>query len=102
LLADVCKSSRRVDLFKLNEKEKEWVKLTSLGDNRVLFLGFSWSFSASTLDLRVVKGNCVISVDSEPDAVYVFDLDEGQLLPISDYPEYSSLFCEPPEWIFKS
>jgi hypothetical protein len=79
LLADVCKSSRRVDLFKLNEKEKEWVKLTSLGDNMVLFLGFSWSFSAST-----------------------FDLDEGRLSPISDYPEYPSLFCQPPEWIFKS
>jgi hypothetical protein len=29
-------------------------------------------------------------------------LDEGQLSPIFDYPEYSSLFCEPPEWIFKS
>ncbi|MCH92379.1 F-box protein, partial [Trifolium medium] len=28
----------RIDLFKLNEKEKKWVKFTSLGD-RVLFLG---------------------------------------------------------------
>jgi hypothetical protein len=107
LLADVCKSSGRVDLFKLNEKEKKWVKLTSLGDNRVLFLGYTWSFSASTFDLRVAKGNCVIFVkiisdSSKPDDVYVFDLDEGQLSPIFDYPEYSSLFCEPPEWIFKS
>jgi len=47
----------RIDLFKLNENEKKWVKLTSLGD-RVLFLGlgsmcsFYVSASASDLVLR--------------------------------------------------
>jgi len=42
LFNDLCNPDHndrvRIDLFKLNEKEKKWVKLTSLGD-RVLFLG---------------------------------------------------------------
>jgi hypothetical protein len=33
----------RINLFKLNEKEKKWVKLSSLGD-MVLFLGFVFCF----------------------------------------------------------
>jgi hypothetical protein len=40
----------RVDVFKLDEKEKKWVKLTTLGDS-VLFLGNDCSFSASASDL---------------------------------------------------
>ncbi|RHN50449.1 hypothetical protein MtrunA17_Chr6g0457511 [Medicago truncatula] len=36
----------RIDLFKLNEKEKKWVKLTSFGD-RVLFLGLGSVVNAS-------------------------------------------------------
>jgi hypothetical protein len=49
----------RIYLFKLNEKDKKWVKLTSLGD-RVLILGHVSSFSASASDLCVSKGNCII------------------------------------------
>jgi len=54
----------RIDLFKLNKKEKKWVKLTSLWD-MVLFLGLGLvcSFSVSASDLCVSKGNCVIFVD---------------------------------------
>jgi hypothetical protein len=106
LLADVHGFTLRVDLFKLNEKEKKWVKLTSLRD-RVLFLGLKCSFSASTSDLYVAKGNCVIISDdilrgvSErvKRPIHVLDLDKGQLFPLSDYPEYSDLFWPPPKWI---
>ena len=96
----------RIDLFKLNEKEKKWVKLTSLGD-RVLFLGLGLvcSFSISASDLCVSKGNCVIfdadifeSMSSECE-LYVLDLDEGQLSLLDDNPEYSNLFWLPQTWI---
>ncbi|AES74963.1 putative F-box domain-containing protein [Medicago truncatula] len=95
-----------VDLFKLNEKEKKWVKLTSLGD-KVLFLGIKCSFSASFSDLYVAKGNCVIiSADIfrrlsrlGSQASYVLDLDQGWLPLLCDSPEYSNLFWPPPKWI---
>jgi len=96
----------RIDLFKLDEKEKKWVKLTSLGD-RVLFLGFVCSFTISILDLCVTKGNCVIFMDNIlkwftyfDAASCVFNLDEGRLSPLSDYPEYDVFL--PPEWIVNS
>ncbi|MCI58657.1 F-box protein, partial [Trifolium medium] len=39
----------RFDVFRLDEKEKKWIKLTTLGD-MVLFLGGDVAFSASALD----------------------------------------------------
>jgi hypothetical protein len=95
----------RVDLFKLNEKDKKWVKLSSLGD-RVLFLGLVYSFSASASDLCVTKGNCVIFIGNIFELTmiwncesYVLDLDHGRLSALSDYPEYSSLFWPPQRWM---
>ncbi|AES75155.1 TIR domain protein [Medicago truncatula] len=91
----------RIDLFKLNEKEKKWVKLTSLGD-RVLFLGLGlvYSFSVSASDLCVSQGNCIIfeSMSSERE-LYVLDLDDGQLSLFYDNPEYSNLLWLPRTWI---
>jgi hypothetical protein len=95
----------KLDVFRLDEKEKEWVKLTSLGD-RILFLGNGCSFSSSASDLSVVKGNCVIFIDeafrcldSMACGMCVFHLDQRRLSLLSDYPEYLSLFWPPPEWI---
>jgi len=96
----------RIDLFKLNEKEKKWVKLTSLG-HRVLFLGLGLvcSFSVSASDLCVSKGNCVIFVDdifesmSSKCELYILDLDQGQLSFLYDHREYSNLFWLPQTWI---
>jgi hypothetical protein len=48
--------------FRLDEKEKKCVKLTSLGD-RVLFLEKKNMFSTSALELGFAKGNCVIYTD---------------------------------------
>jgi hypothetical protein len=103
LLIDVCdrrfdddRECARIDVFKPNIKEKKWVKLANLGDI-VLFLGSFWSFSASALDLCVPKGNCVIIMDNIFTCVRCkssfLDLDDGRLLPLSDYPEYFELFC---------
>jgi len=85
----------KIDVFKLNRKEKKWVKLANIGD-RVFFLGLLCSFSASASDLCVPKGNCVIIMDNIFTCVQCersfLDLDDGRRLPLSDYPEYSDLF----------
>lgn len=92
----------RIDVFKLNKKDMEWVKLANLGD-RVLFLGSLCSFSVSASDLCLAKGNCVIIIDNIFTRVYCessfLDLDDGRLLPLTDYPEYRKLFWPPPKWI---
>jgi hypothetical protein len=98
----------KLDVFRLDEKEKKWVKLASLGD-RILFLGNGCSFSASASDLSDVKGNCVIfsddafhDVDQMLCGMCVFHLDQCRLSPLSDHPEYFNLFWPPPEWIVNS
>ncbi|MCI15244.1 F-box protein, partial [Trifolium medium] len=56
------KDALKINVFRLDEKEKEWVKLPSLGD-RILFLGNGCSFSTCDSDLCVAKGNCVIFME---------------------------------------
>ncbi|XP_045810189.1 F-box protein SKIP23-like [Trifolium pratense] len=99
-----------VHVFMLDGKEKEWVELTSLG-NRVLFVGNGCSFSASASDLSVAKGSCIIFMDDVFDildnpvwdsGMCVFHLDQRQLSPLSDNPDYLNLFWPSPEWIVKS
>jgi len=86
----------RLDVIRLDEKEKKWVKLPSLGD-RVLFLGNGCSFFASASDLSVVKGNCIIFIGDaflpfnkilSGTRMCIFHLDQGHLSPLSGYPEY--------------
>jgi hypothetical protein len=106
-----CRDDLKIHVFRLDEKAKKWVKLPSLGD-RILFLGNGCSFSTSASDLSVAKGNCVIFMDDDCSLVnkicnnasgmYVFDLDQGHVSPLSDYPDYLNLFWPPPEWIVKS
>jgi hypothetical protein len=78
------------------------LSLANLGD-RVLFLGSLCSFSVSASDLCLAKGNCVIIIDNIFTRVYCessfLDLDDGRLLPLTDYPEYRKLFWPPPKWI---
>jgi hypothetical protein len=95
----------RIVVFRLDKKEKKWVKLTSLGD-RVLFLGKRYTFSASASELGFSKGNCVIytddafkGLDDTECGMSVFQLDQNRVSPLSDYPDYLKLFWPPPEWI---
>lgn len=92
----------RIDLFRLDEKEKKWVKLANLGD-RVLLWGQGYSFTASASDLGFDNGNFVIYFnDDNHDAVGemgIFHLDQRRNLPSSDYADYFKLFWPPPEWI---
>jgi hypothetical protein len=95
-----------IDLFQLDEKENEWVKLRDIGD-RVLFLGSGCSFSAYASELALPKGNCVVFIDDSVLCIgnvgygkCIFHLDQDQLSHMSEYPEYFNLFY-PPEWILK-
>jgi len=90
----------RIDLFRLDEKEKKWVKLVNLGD-RFLFLGEGCSFSASASDLGFDNGNFVIYCKQNvwKCEMSVFHLEQGRLSRLSDYPDYFKLFWPPPEWI---
>ena len=90
----------RIDVFRLDEKEKKWVKLANLGD-RVLFLGEGCSFSASASDLGLENGNLVIYCKGNvmKFEMSVFRLEQGWVSFLSDYPDYLKLFLPPPEWI---
>jgi hypothetical protein len=108
LLVDCYQDRRtiRFDVFKLDEKEKKWVKLTTLGD-RVLFVDQECSFSASASDLHVAKGNCIIFTrnslygrcDDLQSAMRIFHLNRDHVLRLSDYPDFIKLFWPPPKWI---
>ncbi|XP_057457437.1 F-box protein SKIP23-like [Lotus japonicus] len=89
----------KFDVFKLDEKEKRWVEVTSLGD-RVLFLGDYCCFSASASDLCVGRGNCVVFKDDALECeIGVFPLDVGRVSPLSNHPDYSRLFLPREECI---
>ena len=110
LLVDISDHDLTVDVFRLDEKERKWVEIENLGD-RVLFIGLQYSFSASASDLCVSEGNCIIFIDDvffydHTDTEHIMAIffmgQDGQLWPLSDYPEYYNLFWPPPEWIVKS
>ncbi|XP_058762299.1 F-box protein SKIP23-like [Vicia villosa] len=93
----------RIDVFRLNQTEKKWVKLANLGD-RVLFLGQGYSFTACASDLGFDNGNFVIYCNHYDNvfgdtALSVYHLDQRQTFPLSDYPDYIKWFRPPPEWI---
>jgi hypothetical protein len=91
----------RFGVFRLDEKEKKWVRLTNLGD-KILFLGEDSAFSVSASDLCMENGNCVIFLSDDVTKIErridVFCLDERQISPLSDLPSYSELFWPPPQW----
>jgi hypothetical protein len=98
----------RINVYRLDEKKKKWVKLSNLGD-RVLFLGNQclFSASASASDLVFDNGNCVITIMSDVSmncGLSVLNFDEGRVLPLTDYPDYFKLLansgvdCEQLHW----
>ncbi|RHN66227.1 hypothetical protein MtrunA17_Chr3g0088581 [Medicago truncatula] len=91
------KEKKWVRLMDFDEKEKKWVKLRHFGD-RIFFIGRGCSFSASASDLCIPKGNCVVFIDETVlwiDNKRVFHLDQNQL---SCGAKYLNLFL-PPKWI---
>ncbi|KAK4282813.1 hypothetical protein QN277_014142 [Acacia crassicarpa] len=95
------------DVHKLNEDERKWVPVKSLG-NRAMFLGDDCTFCVSTQEWGGCKKNCIYYMEgffSSDDAddlqvdryVALFDMEDcsAKLLSrVSD--EYSGLFWPPP------
>ena len=103
----------RFKVFELDWEGKKWMEVKSLGD-RVLFLGDNCTFSAPASVLSGCKGNCIFFTSNfngnceeggSSDGVFrnreigVFDLDNGSIKPLGDYPEYLKLFWPPPAWV---
>ncbi|XP_058752472.1 uncharacterized protein LOC131625648 [Vicia villosa] len=86
------------DVFRLDQREKKWLKLENLGD-MVLFLGQGCSLAISASDLGINGGNCVIYCSYLRCKMRIFPLDQHRTFPLSDYPDYLKLFWPPPEWI---
>ncbi|XP_058762308.1 F-box protein SKIP23-like [Vicia villosa] len=88
-----------IDVFRLDQKEKRWLKLENLGD-MILFLGRGYSFAISASDLDLDNGNSVIYCSNYiRNEIRVFPLDQHRTFLLSDYPDYFKLFWPPPEWI---
>ncbi|XP_058752470.1 F-box protein SKIP23-like [Vicia villosa] len=87
-----------IDAFRLDQKEKKWLKLENLGDT-VLFLGQGYSFAISASDLGFDNGNFVIYCNYNRYEIRVFPLDQHRTFLLSDYSDYFKLFWPPPEWI---
>ncbi|XP_058752487.1 F-box protein SKIP23-like [Vicia villosa] len=93
---DYDKYDEPIDVFRLDQKEKKWLKLENLGDT-VLFLGHGYSFAISASDLGLDNGNFVIYCNYIRNEIRVFPLDQHRTFPLSDYPDYVKLFWPPPE-----
>ncbi|XVF76376.1 hypothetical protein PTKIN_Ptkin13bG0261600 [Pterospermum kingtungense] len=104
--ADVVGGEMVVDfrIFRLNEEEKKWDAMESLGD-QILFLGVRQSVSASASEFYGVKGNlifysgllCTSYHYGDSEDVFVFDLDTYATGPLEIFPEFGKLFWPPPE-----
>ena len=108
---DGCLGERtvRFKVHELDREAKRWNMVKSLRD-QVLFLGDDCTFSASASELSGCK-NCIIFNDNffynggQEDGVFrgrdigVYDLGNGRIARLADYPEYSKLFWPPPHWI---
>ncbi|XVF76374.1 hypothetical protein PTKIN_Ptkin13bG0261400 [Pterospermum kingtungense] len=104
--ADVVGGKMVVDfrIFRLNEEEKKWDAVESLGD-QILFLGVRQSVSASASEFYGVKGNlifysgllCTTYYYGDSEDVFVFDLDTYTTGPLEIFPEFCKFFWPPPE-----
>jgi hypothetical protein len=94
----------RFEVFKLDKDLQTWVEVKNLGNN-MIFIGDNCSFSASGSDFNGCKGNCIFFTDPLEDSgmksrgIGVFDMESGNMAPLSNYPCYSELFWPPPAWV---
>lgn len=99
-----CERTVKFDVYRLEEEEKRWCELASLGQ-WVLFLGDDSAFCVSMSDLCVSKGDCVVFRDDTfninvlESGMGVFHLWEDGISPLADYPDYAKLFWPPPDWV---
>ncbi|KAK4282812.1 hypothetical protein QN277_014141 [Acacia crassicarpa] len=86
------------DVHKLNEDERKWVPVKSLG-NRAMFVGEDCTFCVSTQEWGGCKKNCIYYLDRffSPEIV-LFDMEDCSVKMLSRGSDYSKLFWPPPSW----
>jgi hypothetical protein len=100
-----------IDLFQLNKKAKEWVKLKDIGD-RVFFRKWMFVFcicfgigSSQRKLYCIFLWLCPLLWQFGTWELYffmiIFYLDQDRLSHVSEYSQYFNLFL-PPEWILKN
>ncbi|XVF45602.1 hypothetical protein PTKIN_Ptkin02bG0219500 [Pterospermum kingtungense] len=95
-------------IFRLDEEERKWNKMESLGD-QILFLGLNDAISASASEFYWGKGNLIFYsryLSFRPcyayykyRCIFVLDLETGTSTSLENCPAYCNLFRPPPEWI---
>ncbi|KAK7277192.1 hypothetical protein RIF29_18343 [Crotalaria pallida] len=96
-IGPTCSGAAKFKVYRLDEDEKRWVRLRSLG-NKVLFLGDDSVFCVSASDLCVSRGDCVIfrdatfNIDLPKNEMGVFHLGENRISPLFGHPDYAKLF----------
>ncbi|WCJ44310.1 ascorbic acid mannose pathway regulator 1 [Euphorbia peplus] len=100
----------RFEVFRLDLKETQWVRVTSLGD-QTLFIGENTSLSLSSVDFPGCMGNCIYFTDDYSIANYngcfgeydlgIFKLSDGSFEPLPCYlrASHSRLQWPPPLWV---
>ncbi|XP_059650418.1 F-box protein SKIP23-like [Cornus florida] len=88
-------------VFKLNETEKKWEQILSLGD-RVLFAFDACSYSVSAPDFSGLKGDCIYFSEplfAEYEGTGVFSFVDNKCRPLAYFPDHSQIFWPPPPWL---
>lgn len=98
----------RMIVLKLDEKNKQWVRVVDGLQETALFLDNDYSFSLSVKEFPGCKENCVYFADSvfmtsgdKFPGCYagIYDMKSGDVEPLSAYPNYSKIFWPPPPWL---
>ncbi|XP_059645486.1 F-box protein SKIP23-like [Cornus florida] len=102
-------------VYKLNETEKKWERVGTLGD-RVLFACDAFSYSVSARHYSGLKGGCIYFSDgsfiedsggydeedewsAETADTGVFSLLDAKCGPLASFPDHSQIFWPPPPWL---
>ncbi|OMO91935.1 hypothetical protein COLO4_18004 [Corchorus olitorius] len=88
-------------IFRLDEEEKKWHEIESLGD-KVLLLGLRQAISVSASELSWGKGNLIFYSIGKDKAMFVFDLENNSTSRLENCPAYFNLFWPPPKWVISS
>lgn len=99
----------RVDVFKLDEEINQWVHVVNGLKDTSFFVDNACSYSISTKEFPAFRENCVYLIDTlfikDYDNKYpgwctgVYDLKDGTVAPLSNFPIYSKNFWPPPSWL---
>ncbi|XP_056684381.1 F-box protein SKIP23-like [Spinacia oleracea] len=99
-------NSGTFSVFKLNEEKKKWDKITSIGDDKILFVTFDGCFFVLANDFPGWKGNCIVFHYDKyirtlnKYVVGVFHLNSGDYGTLDSFPGYSNVLWPPPSWLW--